>query len=603
MTANVYGATDKVAKVGDTMTGTLVLAGATPLQIPTGGAVGQVLASDASGNATWGIPHTDWINVKAAPYGAKGDGTTDDTTALQNAINAAAAGQVVYFPKGTYIISSTLTLSSAMGVMYLGSAEDSTTIKMKTGANLQAVAATTGWLTNTATSSTNPLHIRHLTFDGNSSGQSSGAGHGIVLQSYYTNVEYCIFQNTRGDGLRWDSVDFNGTTALGNTCVENRIHRVQCRTTGGCGINIHDPSSNTITDGWITDSVVQQCTQDAIRINAGAGWKVVGSHVYQVGMSGIRLDRAWQSRVLSNYIESFGASSTSGAYFGIDMANGQVNDTGFGSAITGNTLYFQGPAGNVGSTIAGIAVQSASGGQAHVTIAGNQLFCTGATGLPAIQLQNQNSTAALYGAVTGNQVSGWAQDLAQVANGGAMSVSGDMATNLDNTNGPADQGFIAWTYEPAGTGTAAPGSGGVRLGRIILRRAATISNIWLSVITAGSGLTSGQSFVGLYSGSGTRLAVSADQSTSWTSGGVKQIALTASYAAAPGIYYVALLSNGTTMPQFAASGPSSNSPVNANLTVSTGRSLSGPSAQTTLPASITMSGNAFNTTAYWFGVS
>lgn len=603
MTANVYGATDKVAKAGDSMSGTLVLNGATPLQIPTGGAYGQVLSSDASGNVSWGIPHADWINVKAAPYNAKGDGSTDDTTAIQAAINAAAAGQVVYFPKGTYIVSSTLTLSAAMGVMYLGSAEDSTTIKMKTGANLQAVAATAGWLTNTATSSANPLHIRHLTFDGNTSGQTSGAGHGIVLQSYYTNVDFCIFQNTRGDGLRWDSVDFNGTTALGNTCVENRIHRVQCRSNGGCGINIHDPSSNTITDGWITDSVVQQCTQDAIRINAGAGWKVVGSHVYQVGMSGIRLDRAWQSRVLSNYVESFGSSTTSGAYFGIDMANGQVNDTGFGSAITGNTLYFQGPAGNGGSTIAGIAVQAASGGQAHVTIAGNQLFCTGATGLPAIQLQNQNSTAALYGAVAGNQTSGWAQDLSQVANGGAMAVTGDVATNLDNTNGPLDQGFIAWTSDPAGTGSAGPASGGVRLGRIILRRAATISTVWVSVITAGASLTSGQSFVGLYSASGTRLAVSADQSTSWTSGGVKQISLTASYAAPPGTYYVALLTNGTTPPAFAASGPSANSPANANLTVSTGRALSGPSGQTSLPASITMSSNSFNATSYWFAVS
>jgi hypothetical protein len=603
VTASVYGAVDRVAKSGDTMTGTLTLTGATPLQVPTGGAYGQVLASDASGNATWGVPHSDWINVKAAPYGAKGDGTTDDTTAIQNAINAAGAGQVVYFPRGTYIISSTLTLSAATGVMYLGSAEDSTTIKMKSGANLQAVAATSGWLTNTATSSASPLHIRHLAFDGNTSGQTSGAGHGLVLQSYYTNVEYVIVQNTRGDGLRWDSTDFNGTTALSNTCVENRIHRVQCRTNGGCGININDPSGNTITDGWITDSVVQLCTQDAIRINAGAGWKVIGCHVYQIGWSGIRVDRAWQSRVLSNYIENFGTSTTSGFYFGVDMANGQVNDTGYGSSILGNTLYFNGPAGNAGSTLAGICVQAASGGVAHITVTGNQLYCTGATTVPAIQLQNQNSTASLFGAVAGNQTSGWSQDLAQVANGGAMSVTGDMATNLDNTNGPLDQGFIAWTFDGALTGTAGPSSGGVRLARIILRRAATISNIWVSVITAGATLTAGESFVGLYSAGGTRLAVSADQSTSWTSAGVKQIALTASYAAAPGIYYAALLTNGTTPPVFAATGPGSNSPVNANLTISTGRALSGPSAQTSLPASITMSSNSFNATAYWFAIS
>ncbi len=52
-------------------------------------------------------------NVKAAPYNAAGDGTTDDTTAIQSAINDAqsAGGGVVFFPKGSYKISSTLRVT------------------------------------------------------------------------------------------------------------------------------------------------------------------------------------------------------------------------------------------------------------------------------------------------------------------------------------------------------------------------------------------------------------------------------------------------------------------------------------------------------------
>jgi hypothetical protein len=49
-------------------------------------------------------------NVK--DYGATGDGSTDDTVAIQNAINAAITGVrggAVYFPPGYYILSSTLT--------------------------------------------------------------------------------------------------------------------------------------------------------------------------------------------------------------------------------------------------------------------------------------------------------------------------------------------------------------------------------------------------------------------------------------------------------------------------------------------------------------
>src|SRR5581483_1723943 len=40
------------------------------------------------------------INVKGAAYGAKGDGTTNDTTALNN---ATANGGIVYVPDGTYL--------------------------------------------------------------------------------------------------------------------------------------------------------------------------------------------------------------------------------------------------------------------------------------------------------------------------------------------------------------------------------------------------------------------------------------------------------------------------------------------------------------------
>lgn len=48
------------------------------------------------------------VNVK--DYGAVGDGTTDDTTAIQNAINASPSGQV-FFPAGDYKITNTLTLT------------------------------------------------------------------------------------------------------------------------------------------------------------------------------------------------------------------------------------------------------------------------------------------------------------------------------------------------------------------------------------------------------------------------------------------------------------------------------------------------------------
>ena len=49
------------------------------------------------------------VNVKSDPYNAKGDGYTDDTIALQKAINE---NEIVFLPKGFYRISSTIKLKS-----------------------------------------------------------------------------------------------------------------------------------------------------------------------------------------------------------------------------------------------------------------------------------------------------------------------------------------------------------------------------------------------------------------------------------------------------------------------------------------------------------
>ena len=45
-------------------------------------------------------------NINVKQFGAKGDNSTDDRAAIQNAINAASPSGTVYFPKGKYIIGS-----------------------------------------------------------------------------------------------------------------------------------------------------------------------------------------------------------------------------------------------------------------------------------------------------------------------------------------------------------------------------------------------------------------------------------------------------------------------------------------------------------------
>ena len=165
---------------------------------------------------------------------------------------------------------------------------------------------------------------------------------------------------------------------------------------------------------------------------------------------------------------------------------------------------------------------------------------------------------------------------------------------------PQDMNMKAWTQDPAGCGSvgSASTSGVMYLSRVLLRNAGTVSNLYYTVATAGSGLTAGQNWCGLYDSTGTKLAEGPDQSTVMTSLGTKTVAITPQ-ALAAGSYYIALLTNGTTPPQFMRGNGASGSALNVGLTAATGRFLDFGTGQTTLPASVTLSSAAFNAAARW----
>ena len=62
----------------------------------------------------WTAPLDDVLNVRK--LGAKGDGVTDDTKALQAIFEKVDHGQVIFFPAGKYLISDTLKIDYRFGV-------------------------------------------------------------------------------------------------------------------------------------------------------------------------------------------------------------------------------------------------------------------------------------------------------------------------------------------------------------------------------------------------------------------------------------------------------------------------------------------------------
>ena len=366
-----------------------------------------------------------------------GDATgATDYRNIQGLLNL--TGKAVLQP-GVFTVNATLQIPAYAALLGSAPAEggSGTIIRMAAGANLAAIAASAGWTASSNTFSVPPCYVRGITLDGNSSAQGGGAGHGLVLQTYWSYVEDCLFENTLGDGLRLDATGADGSTAISNTMPENRFTRCQLRSNGGNGILVHDPSDNTATDGWITDCVVASPGLCGIWVDSGAGWHIQGNHVYGgIPQDGITVGHLYMTKIVENYIEAWGQSATLGAYGAIDLGYGLghgTNDGGNGSVIAGNVIKQDVAPGNASSTIYGIGTFCLSSGTFNATVSGNTLSAPAAqpASAVAIVLQNQSGSSVSNIAIGTNLINGsWgAGILSVIAAGGTVNLAN--ATPVD----------------------------------------------------------------------------------------------------------------------------------------------------------------------------
>ena len=334
-------------------------------------------------------------------FGAKGDGITDDTAAIQSAIDAAAAagGGQVYMPTGTYIVSGGVEPSDGClmlksNVYLYGDGMGATTVKVADGSDTKI----TGVIRSAYGEETHDFGVSNLTIDGNrdhTTGKIDGWFNGYIpgQAGYDSNVTLdsveikdcsgygfdpheqtvnMVIKNSvsHGNGLDGFVADFlSDSTFENNVAYDNDRHGFNVVTSthdftmtnnvaydnGGNGIvvqrgseDIPSPSNITITGGEVygngAEGVLIKMSSEVtvsgvdIHDNTSAGIRIYGSNHVEI------IDNTLSNNSLGNpvpeiIIQSYNDTlGVSGKYF-----NGSDN-TIQGNIITGSNLSTYGVA-------------------------------------------------------------------------------------------------------------------------------------------------------------------------------------------------------------------------------------------------------------------
>ena len=363
---------------------------------------------DTSKTATASItvvtnPVPTGINVKSAPYNAKGDGSADDTSAIQSAVNAVGSGGTVVIPAGTFmvnvsrdndagiILKSNMTLYLAAGAVLKGitsSAIQGDIVRVRGLSNVTINGP--GTLQGDRSTHTGPPSEMFMCISINTSDHITVSGvtcrdswsDGIYVSDGCTNitVSNVICDNNRRQGM--------SITAVVGMLVENSTFSNTHGTDPQCGIDVEPNAGQTCSGVRVTGCKFfgnvgggfQQGASDAdYTYTFATGTILENSEFYGNGGAGYHDGGIAFSDCNSNIIRNNNIHNNLDGGIKVFQhatnvtvtGNTVTNNTGWGitmsvcngSVVTGNTVT-----GNSGT---GFRVDSSTGTYTPNTISGN----------------------------------------------------------------------------------------------------------------------------------------------------------------------------------------------------------------------------------------
>lgn len=244
-------------------------------EVETGGQTYNVRLYHAGvGADAWASPGV----FNAMDYSAQGDGVTDDTAAIQAALTAcgAAVGGRVDLPPGTYLISSSLNISSNTHLRGWGIG--STTILVDSGAALgEGILQNENYGLGSSAGDVN-IEISGLTIDNNQEVPASGSARGV----WFKNVTDSVIRDVEVIDAHKESVRVYGlgTGESSNILIERVISKkdsswLYWNNAAGIAVTSYASDSTNSADDAVKvfdiavrDCFVNSCTQGVQVFNA-----------------------------------------------------------------------------------------------------------------------------------------------------------------------------------------------------------------------------------------------------------------------------------------------------------------------------------------------
>lgn len=564
-------------------------------------------------------------------YGAKGDGTTDDTAAIQNALNAAGAGNTVILPDTGAAYRTSAPLSVPPGVTLRGSTYDVLQLTGGSGEvpcypRIKPLASFSGngviqFLSMTPGGySAESAQQRMFDVFLDCSALSGSTINGIYFNGpvYGVQLERVYILDAPHDGIAMAGVT---ETGIPNTFPYHmRLKDVVVQTAGTYGFSLSATTDSDfvqclafgcVTAGWLIQSTIANERFIGCRAewtSTGHGFQITGNVTSGASFVDCSTDNNNSHGFYINGATGAGTITINGLRANNDGHNGTSGAGGFAGL-------------NIASTTCNVVVSDLT------TIVGNA--ATASTPQYGLSASSNTYVAVQSGALQG-QSAGWNDGgsntvlrrgpnvLEQTGSFGSLTAAyngiqtgangvrwsaqaGTVFSLVPNMLMPEDLGYILGSVPlETLTTTGTWASGTIYAARVVARQTKTISNLSVNITTGASGLTAG--LLGIYDSSGNQRAVTADQSSAWTSTGSKTIALTSSYTVTEGqYYYLTGIAVGTTGPTMMRTGTGSGSPTFFNIGSTSSTFRWGTlAAQSTLPSTLTLS--SFANTSFAYGI-